>query len=86
MVDAELRSQLKQIVSRLIEIADFADDANFVSDLGVDSMMGLEIVAQIEKRYHITIAEEHLIEMRTMNDVFRVTEYTIGLVAPPDAR
>jgi acyl carrier protein len=85
MVDAELRSQLKAIVSKLIELDEFPDDARFVSDLGVDSMMGLEIVAQIEKRYHITIPEAQLIEMRTMNDVLRITEHALGLVSAGSA-
>lgn len=45
----ELKQELKELVSEIIEIDDFKEDDNFVEDLGVDSMMALEIVVRIEK-------------------------------------
>lgn len=45
----ELKQELKELVSEVIEIDDFKEDDNFVEDLGVDSMMALEIVVRIEK-------------------------------------
>jgi acyl carrier protein len=72
-----LRSELKTLISELIEVDDFGDDESFVQDLGVDSMMGIEIVARIEKRYRIRIPEESLREIRTLNDVVRVTGSTL---------
>jgi acyl carrier protein len=69
----ELRSNLKKMISELIEVDDFGDDENFVQDLGVDSMMGIEIVARIEKTYRIQIPEEQLRKIKTLNDVVEVT-------------
>lgn len=69
----ELRSDLKKMISELIEVDDFGDDENFVQDLGVDSMMGIEIVARIEKTYRIQIPEEQLRNIKTLNDVVTVT-------------
>lgn len=74
----ELRSNLKRIISELIEVDDFGDDENFVQDLGVDSMMGIEIVARIEKTYRIQIPEEHLRRIKTFNDVVEVTESALN--------
>lgn len=69
----ELRSNLKKMISELIEVDDFGDDENFVQDLGVDSMMGIEIVARIEKTYRIQIPEDQLRKIKTLNDVVEVT-------------
>ncbi|MBO8162850.1 MAG: acyl carrier protein [Brevibacillus sp.] len=72
MNEQELRSQLKSIVAEIIEMENFGDDESFVTDLGVDSMMALEIVARIEKTYRIRIPEEYLPEVKSLNDVTRI--------------
>ncbi len=69
MSEKELKSELKGIISEIIEIDDFNDDDNFVADLGVDSMLALEIVARIEKRYRVRIPEDRFAEMQTLNSV-----------------
>lgn len=69
MSEKELRSELKGIIAEIIEIDDFNDDDNFVADLGVDSMLALEIVARIEKRYRVRIPEDRFAEMQTLNSV-----------------
>lgn len=72
MSEVELRQQLKTIVTEIIEIDDFNDDDDFVTQLGVDSMLALEIVARIEKRYRIRIPEEDFAQMQTLNAVVRI--------------
>ncbi|MBK2126364.1 acyl carrier protein, partial [Fangia hongkongensis] len=52
---------------------DFEDDERLVQELGVDSMMALEIVACIERKYKIRIPEERLVEVQTLNDSVRLT-------------
>jgi acyl carrier protein len=69
MSEMELRNELKTIVAEIIEIDDFNDDDNFVTVLGVDSMLALEIVARIEKRYRIRIPEDRFPQMQTLNAV-----------------
>ncbi|MBF0522405.1 MAG: acyl carrier protein [Candidatus Omnitrophica bacterium] len=49
-------------------------DANFVKDLGMDSMMALEILAAIEKKYRITIPEENLGKFVTLNETVRIVK------------
>jgi acyl carrier protein len=72
MSEQELRSELKSIIAEIIEIDDFDDADNFVEDLGVDSMLALEIVARIEKRYRVRIPEERFAEMQTLNSVMHL--------------
>jgi acyl carrier protein len=65
----ELEREIKSLVADIIEVqADQIDpDANLVEDLGMDSMMALEILAAIEKKYKIKIPEEELPKITTVN-------------------
>jgi acyl carrier protein len=78
MDHGDLRDQLRTMIAELIEIEDFGDDQKLTEDLGVDSMMAIEIAARVEKRYHIRISEEELRELRTFNDIVRVTESALS--------
>ncbi|MDD5019520.1 MAG: acyl carrier protein [Candidatus Omnitrophica bacterium] len=49
-------------------------DAHLIQDVGADSMMALEILAALEKKYRITIPEEKLKEMTTVNKIIRMVE------------
>lgn len=80
MSKMELRRELKEIVADVLEIDDFNDDDNFVTQLGVDSMLALEIVARIERRYRIRIPEECFAQMKTLNAVVGIVEGIMGLV------
>lgn len=42
-------------------------DANFIKDLGMDSMMALEILAGIEKKYRIAIPEDMMPKFTDLN-------------------
>ena len=69
MSEMELHRELKALVAEIIEIDDFNDDDNFVTELGVDSMLALEIVARIERRYRIRVPEEYFARMTSLNEV-----------------
>ncbi|QED47021.1 acyl carrier protein [Cytobacillus dafuensis] len=73
-METNLKQELRRIVADLIEIEDFRDDEDFILDLGVDSMMSIEIVAQIEQKYKIDISEQYLSEFQTLNDVERIVK------------
>ncbi len=74
MSEQELHSELKSIIAEIIEIEDFDDEANFMTELGVDSMLALEIFARIEKRYQVRIPEESFSQMQTLNSVVSVVQ------------
>jgi acyl carrier protein len=46
-----------------------AEDTPF-ADLGIDSMMAIEIVADVEKNYDVTISEEELSELTNLKAVY----------------
>jgi acyl carrier protein len=72
MSNMQLHDELKTLISGIIEVDDFGDEENFVTELGVDSMLALEIVARIEKRYRIRIPEENFAEIQTLNAVVQM--------------
>jgi acyl carrier protein len=73
-----LEEELRAIIAEIVEIEPekVTPEANFVEDLGMDSMMALEILASIEKRYKLKIPDEKLTKITNLTQVIElVTEY-----------
>ena len=68
MAHEELREALREIVAEIAEIDDVPDDKPF-KDLGIDSMMAIEIVAEVERRYKLKIPEQELEQIRDLSSV-----------------
>ena len=56
---SDLREKLRAIVAEVSEIDEIPNETPF-SELGIDSMMALEIVAEVERQYKISVPEEEL--------------------------
>ena len=65
----ELKDKLRQIITEVTEVEDIPEDTPF-ADLGIDSMMAIEIVADVEKDYEITIGEDELSELINLKAVY----------------
>ena len=59
MSNAKLKEELWALVAEISEVDTIPDDATF-KDLGIDSMMGVEIVAAIERQYHVKIEDAEM--------------------------
>ncbi|MCP4649054.1 MAG: acyl carrier protein [PVC group bacterium] len=70
----EVKTEVRKIVAEIIETSEeeLKDDAEFVEDLGVDSMMALEIVAVIEKKFKITIPEEEIPNIGSLQKIYDI--------------
>ena len=64
-VEEDVRNLVAEILET--EPTEIASDAHFVKDLGMDSMMALEILAGIEKKYRIVVPEEALPKFTSLN-------------------
>jgi acyl carrier protein len=73
MSQADLREALRAIVAEIAEIDEVPDDQAF-KDLGIDSMMAIEIVSEIERRYKIKVPEQELEQIVDLDSV-------VGLVS-----
>jgi acyl carrier protein len=65
----KLENELRSLIAEIIEIEPekITSEANFVEDLGIDSMMALEILASTEKKYKVRIPEENLPKMTSLS-------------------
>jgi acyl carrier protein len=64
-----LKDELRQIIVEVTEVEDIPEDTPF-GDLGIDSMMAIEIVADVEKNYDIVIAEDELPDLVNLKAVY----------------
>ena len=64
-----LMEELKRIIVEIAEIDDVPKATPF-ADLGIDSMMAIEIVADVEKEYDLTISEDELNELTNLRAVY----------------
>ncbi len=76
MVPQDLDKQIKEIVARVIELdaAQITPDADFINDLGVDSLKAIEITGAIEKSFRVVVPEEKIREIRTLNQAIALTK------------
>lgn len=68
--EAGLRERIAAIVSRIsrIDVSELMDDVRIREELGVDSLMAMEIVASCEKELDIHIDEGELYRLQTVGD------------------
>lgn len=73
----QLKEDLRRIVSEVAEV-DEVPDATPFKDLGIDSMMAIEIVAEIERTYKLSIPEEELKDIVDLNSVYAKVRSKLG--------
>ena len=64
----DLKEKLRAIVAEVAELDEVPDSAPF-KDLGIDSMMAIEIIADIERSYKIKVPEEELEKITDLDSV-----------------
>ncbi|MFA5147086.1 MAG: acyl carrier protein [Candidatus Omnitrophota bacterium] len=76
MITDNIDKVIRAIVAEILEIEEdkITPDANFVGELGMDSMMALEILASLEKKYKIKIPEEYLTKVTSLQDTINIVK------------
>ena len=71
-----VESDIRHLVAEILETEPEAidGDASFTKDLGMDSMMALEILAGIEKKYRIAIPEDTLPKFTSLNQTVAIVK------------
>jgi acyl carrier protein len=71
---AEITRELKKIVSNVtrIDIDELSENTRVREELGIDSLMAMEIVALCEKKFEIYIDEEQLFLIETIGDFYNL--------------
>ena len=65
----ELKAKLREIVAEVAEIDEVPDMTPF-QELGIDSMMAIEIVADVERTFKLSIPEDELQDLTDLNAVY----------------
>lgn len=68
------KEDLRELVADTLDVetVDVTDQADFVEQLGVDSLMALEVAVQVEKKIGMKITEDELKEIRNFGDVYDI--------------
>ena len=76
MKTVNVEQEVRELIADIIEMepSKIEPDAHLVEDLGMDSMMALEILATMEKKFKIKIPEEDLPKITTLNHAIELAK------------
>ena len=71
MTNEQTVKEVKALVAKIVKVPeDKIDmDSNMFTDLNVDSLLGVEIFAALDKKYGINVPEDRLKDINTLNDI-----------------
>ncbi|MEU1789271.1 acyl carrier protein [Streptomyces sparsogenes] len=72
----ELRAFVADVLD--VEEEDVTDDADFVKELGVDSLMALEVMVVLEKKYAVKLREQEMKEITCLRNVHDLLASKLG--------
>ncbi|GGW18029.1 acyl carrier protein [Streptomyces capoamus] len=64
----DLRATIAEIID--VDIAEVTDTADFKEELDVDSLLALEILVTLERKYGTKLAESNLQKVRSLNETY----------------
>jgi acyl carrier protein len=66
--------ELRELIAEELElpVEDVTDEADLAADLEVDSLTAMEIAVQLEKKYHIKIADEEIKSLSSLVNIHRL--------------
>jgi acyl carrier protein len=72
----EIRDAIKRLVADITERSpeEISDTALFQEDLGIDSLLAMELMVNMDKRYKIDIPEEEFQKIRNVDDAVAAVE------------
>jgi acyl carrier protein len=73
-MDVDLREEIREVVAAILEVdaGRIGPTSLFRDDLEADSLQGIEILSALERRFHITIEQGLLAEMRDVQSTYEV--------------
>jgi len=68
---SQLSNEIKSLVAKILKMPEdkVFMNSNLFSDLGVDSLSGVEIFAALDQKYHIDIPENKLKSVHTLGEL-----------------
>jgi len=77
---AEIEQDIRSLVAKIIKMEEskIDPDANIFREYGVDSLLGVEILAGLDKKYGIDVPEEKIRQVKTLNEIIALTKEQIA--------
>jgi acyl carrier protein len=73
----DLRRTVAEVIERDPE--EVTNDALFIQELEVDSLLALEVLVVLERRYGVKIEEERLAEITCLQRAYEIVAEKLGL-------
>ena len=72
----EIRTEIRRLVARITERREpeISDTADFTQVLGMDSLMLMELMIEIDRKFRIDIQEEYFSKAKTINDAVAMVQ------------
>jgi len=72
----DLAKEVIHLISRIIKIPEdkINLEANIFNDLGVDSLLGVEIFADLDKKYGLSLDEDKIKNINTLSDIIEMVK------------
>lgn len=71
-----LEQEIKEMLSKMTgyDPEEIGLDAEFVKDLGIDSLKIIEIATAIEKTYNVTVKDMQLMQLKTVREAVKLLQ------------
>ncbi len=70
----QIRTEVKRLIAEVTEreSEEITDTALFADELGVDSLMAMEVMVAVDKKYKINIPEDEFATIKNVDDTVSV--------------
>lgn len=76
----EQKQTIKQALAEIFEVdpSDLRDETRFREDLGAESLMAIEVLVEVERKFDVAIKQEFLPRMATLAGVYEVVSEVLA--------
>ena len=76
ITEDKIRLEIKRLIAAVTEREpeEVPDTASFAEELGIDSLMGMEIMVSMDKKFRIDIPEEEFIKATNVNEAVAMVQ------------
>ena len=78
MGNNEVQERVKKVIAQVLKTNEnsITNEANFIFDLGADSLQSVELVAAFEEEFQIEMEEDKALEIQTVADAVKfISQY-----------
>jgi acyl carrier protein len=72
----DLRATIAEVLD--VDESDITDDASFIDDLEFDSLMALEVMVNLERKYGVKLGESELRQVTSLQTAYELLGRKLG--------